>query len=529
MRGMADSDARDRSVFEWIVAHAQLKPDWPAVKDLSVALTYGELVETAGRVASTLSERGVGQGDRVALLIPNSADFVISAVACMWIEAIFVPLAVTDPTKRLEVILEDCLPALVIEGDLQGQADRPGGVLNQYPSVTMSSLLESSTELDAPPLPSRRDAAVYAIYTSGTTGTPKGVLIGSEAFSWAVAAAALAVGANGTTRTLCVSPFHFDGSFATLFPTLFSGGSVVLRPRDALLFPRTFFNAVASESITYTGFSPSYLRLLIGSGQLSKLLDTELEVLALGGEASSISDVRTLWNEVPGLRVFNRYGPTETTIAVTNVELLPSMLEHGYVPIGAPHAGVSFYILGEDGEIIEETGTVGELYIGGKQLMKGYWRAPELTAQAMRDDVIAGEIVYRTGDLAFQDADGNYAYSGRIDGVIKRSGVRISLIEMTQVMQQLTDVSSAVCTPFDNEGRLGIVAFVVTSGSNTVHTLQLEAREHLPPSMIPDRYEFVDSFPLARSSKIDEHRLLAEAGLRPPLIGESVTEPGEAT
>ncbi len=454
IRSAADSDgASAASVFDRIFAHAQLKPDWPAVKDLSVALTYGELVATAGKVASALSERGVGQGDRVALLIPNSVDFVISALACLWVEAIFVPLAVTDPTRRLEVILEDCLPALVIEGDLQGQADLPVDVLNTFPSVTMSSLVESSTELDAPPLPRLDDPGVYAIYTSGTTGTPKGVLIGREAFSWAVAAAALAVGANATTRTLCVSPFHFDGSFATLFPTLYSGGSVILRPRDALLFPRTFFNAVASETITYTGFSPSYLRLLIGSGQLSKLQDTKLEVLALGGEASLISDVQTLWNEVPGLRVFNRYGPTETTIAVTNVELTPSMLENGYVPIGAPHPGVSFYILGEDGDIIEEKGAVGELYIGGKQLMKGYWRAPELTAQVMRDDVVAGETVYRTGDLAFQAGDGNYAYCGRIDGVIKRSGVRVSLIEMTQVMQQLTNVTAAVCAPFDNEGQ----------------------------------------------------------------------------
>ena len=170
------------------------------------------------------------------------------------------------------------------------------------------------------PAPER---VAYAIYTSGTTGTPKGVLIGNAAFSAAVTAAVDALGLDQATRTLCVSPFHFDGSFGTLFPTLFAGGSVVIRPREALLFPRTFFNAVANEDITYTGFSPSYLRLLLASPQMGKLAGTTLEVVALGGEACSAADVEALWAAAPGLRVFNRYGPTETTIAVTHVELTP--------------------------------------------------------------------------------------------------------------------------------------------------------------------------------------------------------------
>ena len=123
-------------------------------------------------------------------------------------------------------------------------------------------------------------------------------------------------------RTLCVSPFYFDGSFATLFPTLFSGGAVVIRP-FSLLFSRTFFNTVLKESITYTGFSPSFLRLLLASPQLPKLADSSLDVIALGGEASSIADLRALWSVAPNIRIFNRYGPTETTIVVTHQHVTP--------------------------------------------------------------------------------------------------------------------------------------------------------------------------------------------------------------
>ena len=204
-----------------------------------------------------------------------------------------------------------------------------------------------TADADLPgPVPASPRVA-YAIYTSGTTGTPKGVLIGGTAFGAAVEATSRALGLDRATRTLCVSPFHFDGSFGTLFPTLYSGGAVVIRPRDALLFPRTFFNAVVNERITYTGFSPSYLRLLLASPQMAKLADSPLDVIALGGEASSIADIRSLWSAAPQVRVFNRYGPTETTIAVTHVLLTPEMTADGTVPMGYPHPGVSFYLVDE--------------------------------------------------------------------------------------------------------------------------------------------------------------------------------------
>jgi non-ribosomal peptide synthetase component F len=176
----------------------------------------------------------------------------------------------------------------------------------------------------------------YAIYTSGTTGTPKGVLIGNPAFFAAVESTADAVGLTGSTRTLCVSPFYFDGSFGTLFPTLFVGGAAIIRPRDALLFPRTFFTTVANESITSTGFSPSYLRLLLASPQLTSLAGSTLQMIALGGEACSIADIRALWAAAPQIRVFNRYGPTEATIAVSHLEVTPEITATGVIPLGTP-------------------------------------------------------------------------------------------------------------------------------------------------------------------------------------------------
>jgi D-alanine--poly(phosphoribitol) ligase subunit 1 len=502
-------------VLHQVVDHARTGPDLPAVKDLDTDLTYAQLCEEAARLGAGLTARGVVEGDRVALLLPNSVDFVVAAFACLWIGAIFVPLSVADPEARLASIVADCTPRVVIRTAEVATDDHlpSGDSLGGSPLLPISELRDTGQDLPGPVPVSPRVA--YAIYTSGTTGAPKGVLIGSAAFGVAVDATAQALDLDRATRTLCVSPFHFDGSFGTLFPTLFSGGAVVIRPRDALLFPRTFFNAVVKEEITYTGFSPSYLRLLLGSPQMAKLADSALDAIALGGEASSIADIRALWSVAPNVRVFNRYGPTEATIAVTHILLTPEMTADDVVPMGHPHPHVTFHLVDESGSIVEGPDRVGELYIGGAQLMEGYWGAPALTQEVLRSDVVPGETVYRTGDLVFRDKAGSYVYVDRADRVIKRSGVRISLIEVSEAMRNLDGVAAAACVTFDDDGELGIVAFVVTETAVSALELRQAARERLPDTMLPNRIELVRELPMTKSSKLDERLLLAEAGLHP--------------
>src|SRR5271165_1053952 len=432
-----------------ILNHAASQPSRPAAKDPVKDLTYRQLCEAAGTVGLRLAERGVREGDRVAVHVENSVDFVIAALGSLWVGATFVPLAVGDPETRLQLILDDCDPALVIESAADEHLPSLPDSLRRYESVGISELSEPSTRSLRDPLPEFSGRAAYAIYTSGTTGTPKGVLISCEAFSTAVCAAASALRLGRDTKALCVSPFHFDGSYATLFSTLVAGGSTVMRPRDTLLFPRTFFETIANEEITYTSFSPSYLQLLCSSGKLPVLASTRLELVALGGEALSVADVQALWAAAPGVRLFNRYGPTETTIAVTHFELTPDLIAGGHVPIGLPHSGTSFHIIDARGKVVEGADVIGELYVGGNQLMLGYLGEPALTAQVVRGNVIPGKTVYKTGDLVFRDEVGCYVYFDRADRVVKRNGVRISLVELTQAVQSLFGISSAVCSAFD--------------------------------------------------------------------------------
>jgi acyl-coenzyme A synthetase/AMP-(fatty) acid ligase len=247
---------------------------------------------------------------------------------------------------------------------------------------------------------------------------------------------------------------------------------------------------------------------------VSALAGTKLQTLGLGGEECIADDLCRLWDAVPSIRVFNRYGPTETIIEVTVFEVKPSDTKPGSrVPIGHPNTGVTFRLVAEDGHLVEVPGQSGELYIGGAQLMSGYWNDPVLTAQVMRDDVVAGERLYRTGDLVYRDDSGAYVYLDRADRVVKRSGVRISLAEMASALRQLDGVVAADCASFVRDGLLQIAAFLVSTRALDAAELRRAARDHLPDTMLPDVIEMVDSLPLTSSGKLDERELLIHSGL----------------
>ncbi len=496
-----------------VLRRADRDPNRPAVKDLDRALTRGELRAAAGRVAAGLGQKGVEPGDRVALPIGNSVDFVVAALGCLWAGATFVPLAITDPDLRRAQIVADCRPVLVITAGSDHTA--PSGL----PVGTAWTSLSALSASDGPTPPPVTGPIAYIIYTSGTTGKPKGVQISPQAFCTAAEACADAMGLTSEDRYLCVSPVHFDGSFSAIFPPLVRGAPLIVPDRDALLFPRRFFSILASEAITATSFSPSYLRLLRSSGRLNRLANTSLRVMALGGEAPSTADIKAVWTASPGLRVVNRYGPTETTIAVAHLELGPDLLDAGLVPIGHPHPGSSFNLVDERGGLVERRGVVGELYIGGPQLMAGYLNDPAQTAAVLRTDVVEGTTLYRTGDLVFRDDRGNYVYVGRSDRVIKRHGVRLSLVEVTEALGGLEQIASAACATFDLDGDLGVVAFVVPNGELTSLAVRQAAAERLPETMLPDQFILVADLPLTSSSKVDERRLMQDAGLAPPNAG----------
>jgi len=493
-----------------MLRHADKRPGALALQDEHGRCTYGELAERVVATAAGLASVGVEPGDRVALWLPNSAAFIVTAIACLWLGAPFVPLSVEDPLARLSRTVEDCDPMVIVSAGVE----LPGGdpVALGRPVVTVPDLLAEGGRVPPPASDPERDA--YLIYTSGTTGSPKGIRTPEKAFRAAIVSVAGLFGLDDTTRALCVSPFHFDGSFGTAFPTLVAGGALVIPRRERMLFVRPFFAALLEEGITHAGFSPSYLRLLLSFPSSSSLSDSRLRTLGLGGEECAAADVAKLWELVPALRVFNRYGPTETTIEVTTYEVRREDVAHGVIPIGLPHPGVGFHVLTEEGVPVSHPGEIGELYISGSQLMRGYWRDDELTARVLRDDVVAGATLYRTGDLVYRDHEDRYVYVGRTDSVVKRNGVRVSLREIARVLGEVSGVRAALCLLTDRNGRLGITGFVEAGPEVTVPALMEAAASQLPSTMLPDEVFVLPTLPLSSTGKIDGSRLLVDAGRR---------------
>lgn len=490
-----------------LVRHAFEAGRAPALKDDTEALTYSELLEAVGRTASGLLALGVRPGDRVALRLPNSVAFVVASLGAMWLGAAFVPVSGEDPPARVERILRSCAPTVVLHA-----RDDPCAGLGDLPWVEAETVPSRGTSHVERARDPDRDG--YMIYTSGTSGAPKGVRIPARAFGYAIDAIAAALGIGPTTRTLCVSSFHFDGSYSALFPTLLAGGLAVIPRREELLFVKRFFSATLDHGITHSSFSPSFLRMLLASPRFRDLAGSDLRTIGLGGEECLAHDLARLWDVLPHLRVFNYYGPTESTIAASVQEVDRSCVETGKVPLGYPLPGVSFHLVDRTGRILDEPGSEGELYIGGRQLMTGYWRDEALTAQTLRADVLPGQVLYRTGDVAQRDAEGRYVYVGRCDDVVKRWGVRTSLEEIANALRQVDGVVSAACIPVNLEERLGVASFVEAAPGIDSMYVRRSLSEQLSPAMLPDEIFVVPSLPINGAGKVDRRALAASAGRR---------------
>jgi D-alanine--poly(phosphoribitol) ligase subunit 1 len=504
------SEVFETSLLEAMLQHAEARPRQLAVKDDDESLFYADLAERVAATASGLAQIGVHQGDRVALSIPNSAQFVVAALACLWLGSPFIPIAIDDPPPRRATIVKDSNATWLL--DLGSDHELTVRRIGADAEIRVEGTALPIAAETPPPRATDGGRDAYVIYTSGTTGVPKGVCISEMAFRWAVQCAAGSIGLDEGTRTLCVSPFHFDGSYGTAFSTLAAGGSLVIPRREDLLFLRRFFRALREDQITHTGFSPSYLRLLLSSPECERLGDSQLQTLGLGGEESLAKDLGRLWEIRPSLRIFNRYGPTETAIEVTTYEITREDLAEDRIPIGVPHPGVSFHLVAPDGTVLEQAHTVGELYIGGNQLMNGYWGDPRLTRSVLRSDVIPGELLYKTGDLMYRDERGRYVYMFRGDDVIKRRGVRISLVEIAKAMQSIEHVMRVECIEGPSANGVRIIAFVETDASTNARAILAAAREYLPATMLPDDVSIVATLPMSSAGKVDRRRLRAMYG-----------------
>ncbi|RMT79884.1 Amino acid adenylation [Pseudomonas viridiflava] len=484
----------------------------------SPSLTYAELNARSNQLARRLRQRGVGPDVLVGVALGRSLDMPVALLAVLKAGGAYVPLELSAPGERLRHVLEDSgLKLLLTHSDrlaaMQGLGDLDYLCIDQ-PDNMMIDISDLDASVDPASL-------AYVIYTSGSTGRPKGVAISHAALSEFVTLGADYSDLRDGDRVLQFATHSFDGFVEQFYPPLCNGAAVVLRD-ERVWDSATFHQAIVEHGVTLADLPAAYWLTLVQDFAASPPAHYgALRQIHVGGEAMALEGLR-LWRDagLGQVRLLNTYGPTEATV-VSSIHdcsaLTPEKVSWRGVPIGHALAGRRLYILDDDLNLLPQ-GAVGELYIGGPGLARGYHAQPGLSAERfVADPFVAGERLYRTGDRARQRLDGAIEYIGRVDHQVKIRGFRIELGEIESRLQQCLDVREAVVLAVSLAGSTQLVAYIVPQTAPLSEAEPLTVRQRikaelqasLPDYMVPTHLLLLPNLPLTPSGKLDRKALPA--------------------
>jgi amino acid adenylation domain-containing protein/non-ribosomal peptide synthase protein (TIGR01720 family) len=459
-----DTDAAyssERCLHHLIEAQAASSPDAIAVVFEESSIAYGALDARANRLARKLRELGVGPDVLVGVAAERSLELVVSLLAVLKAGGAYVPIDPDYPAARLSYMIEDSGVSLLLTQERLLDSlplDAAAAPLEVWRLDGMEAELEAYDDAGLDTLTESQNLA-YCIYTSGSTGRPKGAgnthrgLI--NRLQWMQSAYGLAVG----DRVLQKTPFSFDVSVWEFFWPLTTGATLIVAPPGAHKDPFELGELIRRHDVTTLHFVPSMLQAFVDSDQLASC--RSLRRVICSGEALPYELQRQFLRSSPAA-LHNLYGPTEAAI---DVSYWTCREEAGtsVVPIGQPIWNTQLYILSDEFDLVP-AGVVGELYIGGAGLARGYHQRPGLTAERFVPDPFArraGERLYRTGDLARRRADGVIEYVGRIDHQVKIRGFRIELGEIEARLCEHEAVREAVVLARDAANGRQLVGYVV--------------------------------------------------------------------
>ncbi|MFI0352605.1 amino acid adenylation domain-containing protein [Actinomadura sp. 9N407] len=485
-------------------------PGEVALVDGDRVLTYADLDRAVNRLARVLREAGVRRGDRVAILLDKSAEAIVSIYGVLAAGAAYVPLDPHAPPARHRQIIADCSPRLLLCGNTDDTGTSGGDSAGQTRVLRVAGVCAeeaATSSVSSAPLRMEADGddLAYILYTSGSTGGPKGVALthrnGLAFVRWAVEEFTV----TGTDRLASLAPLHFDLSVFDVFASAAAAAALVLVPRRVTVFPAELAGFVRNQRITVWYSTPSVLTLLLRYGRPALRDLAGLRVILFAGEVFPAPRLAELAELAPHARLANLYGPTETNVC-TWTQVRRPVDPAAPVPIGQPIPGVSTAVIGDDGTPVGPD-EIGELYVRGPTVMRGYWNDPGRTERALVRLPGTQGLSYATGDLVRVDGTGVHHFLGRRDDQIKSAGHRIELGEVETVLHGHPSVAEcAVLAVPDPDITNRIVGCVVAPGVSAAE-LAGHCAQHLPPYMVPHRFELLDSLPKTSTGKTDRRNL----------------------
>ncbi|MFG2892267.1 amino acid adenylation domain-containing protein [Streptomyces sp. NPDC048248] len=460
-------------------------------------LTYGELDAQSDALARDLAGRGVGPEDFVALALPRSPALVVAMLATLKAGAAFVPVDASYPAERITYTLRDAAPRCVLT---------TAAVEPRLPAGIPRILLDGDPGpgvLPGAPRPAAPDPGhpAYVIYTSGSTGSPKGVVVPHRGLRNFVDDRIARYGLDAGSRVLQLVSPSFDVAMGDIWPTLLAGARLVLAPAGQTATGDTLAGLLRAERVTHAAIPPVFLTRL-PSEELP-----DLRVLITGGEPMAPETLRR-WSR--GRTMYNEYGVTEATVTSTvSAPLTPD----GAPAIGRPVANSRVYVLDEAMTPVLP-GAVGELYLAGDGLARGYLRRAPLTAERFVPCPFggSGSRMYRTGDLVRWRGDGQLEYVERADNQVKVRGFRIEPGEIEAALARHDSVKGAIAVVReDRPGRKQLVAYVLPAPGTLPDPDELRrfAARSLPDHMVPAAVVLLDSLPVTPNGKVDRRALPA--------------------
>ncbi len=480
-------------------------PDATALVSGAESLSYAQLNARANRLAHALIARGVGPDSRVAVCAERGLHMVTALFGILKAGGAYVPLDPAYPGERLQYILQDADPVLLL-ADAAGRAalGEPA-----TPQLALEAALPDTLSAENPERRAQASHLAYVIYTSGSTGKPKGAMNEHRGVVNRLVWMQEAYGLTAADTVLQKTPFGFDVSVWEFFWPLMVGARLVMAKPEGHKDPDYLSRAIEQYGVTTLHFVPSMLQSFLADGQAASRCGQVVRVMC-SGEALPAALVAEFYRRLPQAELHNLYGPTEAAVDVTAWHCSREA-DRVSVPIGRPIANTRIYLLDDHGQPVP-LGAVGELYIGGVQVARGYLNRPELTAERFLSDPFApGGRMYRTGDVARYLANGDIEYLGRNDQQVKIRGFRIECGEIEAVLATHPAVREAVVDARAVGDDKRLVAWVVPAADVAEETLAGALRQHvsaaLPDYMVPSAWVVVAALPLSPNGKLDRRAL----------------------